>query len=263
MRCAFLVVIACAGCAQSTRGADAGQARDLSAFVIDDLSSHDADSSSSTDLACRQLSQGFATTPTGWSLLGSTVMDTPNLRLLLTNDYEDKAGTAFYVTAVPFSHFEASFKYYIGDGSGGEGLAFVLAKATGLAALAPTGTGSKIGYVGMDGFAVELDTAAGGTGDPGANHVAWTRANTGAHLLTATPPFPLHCGCERQARIRVVNDQLTVTIDNIVVLDGAVPDFVPDTYYFGFAAATGGNDDRHAVRDFKLAIGAVGAGCGP
>lgn len=259
-RVAWLGLLFVPACAQSTTDP---KPKDLSAIAIVDLASSDLGPPASSDLACQHLAATFAMAPLGWSLLGGTVSDTGNARLQLTAAYNDKSGTAFSVTPLPISAFEASFKYYIGDGSGGEGLAFVLARAPNLAALAPKGTGNTIGYVGMDGFAIELDTTPGGVGDPDGNHVAFTRANTGAHLASAMPPFALHCGCERQARIRYVNNHLTVTLDTTVVLDAQVSGFVPDTYYVGFAASTGGSDDVHAVRDFKFALGAVGSGCTP
>jgi hypothetical protein len=257
-----VLLLALPGCAQALPPGPPPE-RDLSAFVLEDLSGggggKDADPPLG-DLSCRRVDQTFAGSPTGWSLLGSTIIDSANQRLLLTNAFDDKAGSAFYASSVAVPSFEVHFTYHIGGGDGGDGLAFVLAKATGLAELAPKGTGQTLGYVGMTGWAVELDTRAGGVGDPAGPHVAFTNAATGAHLVTGTAPFPLDCDCDRTAKIAFTGSQITIRLDDMVVADGAVPGYTAETYYFGFTAATSNANNRHAIKAFKIAIG-PSSGC--
>lgn len=256
----LLLLLGIAGCAQAQNPT---KERDLSIAIQPDFSLQDGGPSGSTDLACAKLAQPFMAVPSGWLLQGSAVIDTQEKRVQLTNDVEDRAGSAFAVTPVPVSYFEAQWKYYIGGGGGGHGLAFVLAKAGAVTELAPKGTGNTIGYQGMTGYALEFDSEAGGTGDPDGNHVAWVKAATGQHLAVAASPLPISCGCERQAKVRYDGTKLTVTLDTTVVLDGPIGELTPDTYYVGFTAATGAAEDVHAIRDFKLAVGAIGSGCVP
>src|SRR5947209_4121233 len=109
-------------------------------------------------------------------------------------------------------------------------IAWQLARTPSTPGLAPFGngqpnTGYGLGYFGMDGIAVELDTFQnGGNGDPDNNHVALMRTSDGTHLLTGTPPAPpLHSSSGRTAHIRFTGAHVTVEIDNMKTIDADVP----------------------------------------
>jgi hypothetical protein len=261
---------ACAEAApDNSRDLSQQRVTDLSSFVSMDLaqSLHDLagfDLSTvdlaSTDMAsaqCTHIDEPLLAPSANWQFLGSAGYDAANQRIQLTPASNHSAATAFFKTATSLPAFDLKFKYYIGNGSGSDGMAFVLAKATTVTQLGPPiDAGGTLGYQGMNGYAVELDTYQNAN-DPSANHVAWMDAATQTHLAVGEPAFPLDCNCERQADVRMTGTQLTITIDGTKLIDSAIT-YTPDTYFFGFTAATGLANDVHAVRDIHLTLGAVG-----
>jgi hypothetical protein len=217
---------------------------------------------------CVEVAESFAVDPTArWTLMGDASYDTAAHRLQVTSLGNDVSGSAFFTQALRTPSFDATFTFRINDGSGADGLAFVFAKAANAAALTPFGghgqvnLGYGLGYLGMNGFAVELDTFNNLTnGDPNDNHVAFIRATDGAHLLVGTPAQPaLHSDKERQAHVRFTGTRLLVEIDGGKVIEADLPSgatFTADDYYFGFTGASGGANDRHTVTNFKLIVGA-------
>jgi hypothetical protein len=219
--------------------------------------------------ACTRVSETFDVDPSPrWALAGDASFDASAHVLQLTTTNIDVAGSAFFATAIFTPAFDVRFDFRIGDGTGADGMAFVFAKADSAAKLGPYGNGQLnsgwgLGYLNMDGFALELDTFKNsGNSDPDNNHVALMLASTGTHLLTASPPAPpLHASPSRSAHMRWTASHILVEIDGVKVLDEDLPPsivFTPDQYWFGFTGAGGGFTDRHTVRDFNLVVGPAG-----
>jgi hypothetical protein len=214
---------------------------------------------------CIRVSESFASDPAAhWTLMGDTSIDPPEGGLLLTSLGFNVAGSAFYDVALPASSFDARFTFRIGDGSGADGLAFVVAEASSVDALSPYGNGVLnagygLGYLGMAGFAIELDTFMNiGNGDPDGNHVSLVRTSDGAHLLSGTPVKSLRSSTSRRAHIRLAGSHLTVEIDGDKTIDDDLPSgfAVPSgARYFGFTAASSVLDDHHSVSDLTLIVG--------
>jgi hypothetical protein len=227
----------------------------------------EADLGATPDLLspCTRISDRFAADPTGrWALAGDASWDAAHQALQLTSVNFDVAGSAFWATPLYTPAFDARFDFRISDGSGADGLAFVFAKAASVGALVPFGngqfnTGYGIGYLTMNGFAVELDTFPNfDRGDPNGNHVALVATASGTHLLTASPSSSLHGNGTRVAHIRFDGRHLLIELDGVKILDADLPKtttFVPDSYFFGFTAAAGGLTDHHAIGAFNLVVG--------
>ena len=217
------------------------------------------------DLAspCTRVSATFADDPAArWSLMGDATVDAAGLQL--TSLGYNVAGSAFYDTAIASDAFDATFTFRMGDGSGADGLAFVVARATSAGALAPYGNGAinegyGLGYLGMDGLAVELDTFMDvGNGDPNGNHVAVVRTSDGAHLLFASPGSLLRSTASRTAHVRVTSTHVIVELDGDRALDADLPSglSIPSgPVFFGFTAASSALNDRHGIRDLTLIVG--------
>src|SRR5262249_60462481 len=99
----------------------------------------------------------------GWRFLRDASYDTANNRLQLTSLNTEVAGSAFLTTPLATPAFDARFSFRIADGAGGDGMAFVFAKAARASDLVPFGNhqpgrGFGLGYLGMHGFAVQLAT---------------------------------------------------------------------------------------------------------
>jgi hypothetical protein len=234
-----------------------------------------ADMANSIDMTsgCVHVNETFASDPTArWTLQGNATYDANNQRLQVTSPDTNVAGSAFYNQPLFTVAFDARFDFRINDGSGADGLAFVLARSGSVAGLGPFGNGQMnmgfgLGYFGMDGLAIELDTfqnlsAVPGQSDPDNNHVGFMLTAEGKHLLTGTPPAPpLHSGMTRTAHVRFTGAHVTVEIDGKKTLDGDVTaeaNFNPGTFFFGFTGASGGITDRHTVTNFQLIVGPAG-----
>jgi hypothetical protein len=218
---------------------------------------------------CEHVTETFAGDPTSrWALMGNASWDGNGTRLQVTSPDLNVAGSAFYNHAFYTVGFDARFDFRIDDGSGADGLAFVLAHSASVAGLTPFGNGTPnagygLGYYGMAGFAVEFDTFMNiGNNDPDNNHVGFMRTSDGTHLLTGTPPAPqLHSAAVRAAHIRFTGTHVTVEIDGSKAIDADLPamsNFAPGTYFFGFTGASGGATDRHTVSNFELTVGTPG-----
>jgi hypothetical protein len=215
---------------------------------------------------CVHVTESFAADPTArWTLQGNATYDANNQRLQLTSPDNNAAGSAFYNEPLYTVAFDVRFNFRINDGGGADGMAFVLAHSGSTAGLGPFGngvanTGYGLGYYGMDGFAVELDTFQNiGNGDPDNNHVGFMRTADGTHLLTGTPPTPaLHSSTVRLAHVRFTGTHITVEIDGTKTIDADLPaltNFNPGSFYFGLTGASGGITDRHTVTNFDLTVG--------
>lgn len=218
---------------------------------------------------CTRIDESFGSDPSGrWTLAGSASYDANNKRLQLTDANGNAAGSAFFNTAITTSAFDARFDFRSGDGTGADGMAMVLAQSATIGGLMPFGNGTPnqgygLGYLGMDGFAVELDTFQNvGNGDPDGNHVGFMHTGDGRHLLTGTPPMPpLHSASTRSAHVRFTGTHVKVEIDGTSVIDGDLPAnsaWAPGTFFFGFTGATGGMTDRHTISSFTLISGTPG-----
>jgi len=137
-------------------------------------------------------------------------------------------------------------------------MAFVIAQAASADQLGPAvGASGTLGYQGMTGYAVEFDTYQNGS-DPSGNHIAWMQASTGTHLLVGEPAFTLACGLRAPGRHPLHRDQPhrhrrrdqggrrcghLHSRDLLLRLQRR------DRLI----------NDRHAIRDFHLTLGAVGS----
>ncbi|GAA5194116.1 hypothetical protein GCM10023322_57720 [Rugosimonospora acidiphila] len=188
----------------------------------------------------------------GWMFNGSAAMS--GSTLALTPAQPEKIGTAIYTTPLPGDGLTASFTAEIGGGTGADGLTFAMLDA---ARNTPQGIGaggSALGFGGLPGVAVSLDTYRN-SGDPSANFVSILSTNpTGAveRLAAATAIPALRTGTHA-VKVSAAGGTLTVWIDGTQVLSQSVhlaPSILP-----AFTASTGGATDQHLVRNVSISSG--------
>jgi len=210
-----------------------------------------------------------------WTLSGSAyhAFYDADPKIVLTNASTWLAGSIFYNQRVwwgfsrsrPPFNYEISFRFWIGGGTGADGLAFVMARETSTRPLLG-GSGGSLGYSGppanLSGLVVEFDTYNSPGIDSSENHVAlgWTNLTT---LAVNDSVFELEDTGWHSARI------LFMTIDSdtynvVVYLDGgpvinhtfdwlnAPP--IGSGFYFGFTAATGGATNWHQIDDVTMSV---------
>ncbi|MGC0314661.1 lectin-like domain-containing protein [Kitasatospora acidiphila] len=188
--------------------------------------------------------------PNGWTDNGSAAMSGTDL--VLTQAVANQAGSAFAATPVASANLHAHFTAQIGNGSGADGLAFVLLDASKAGPTALGGSGGGMGYAGLPGVAVVLDTIKH-TGDPSNNFVA---VATGAvnnrlqYAATSTTVPQLRQGTHTVDVTTTPAGHLQVAIDGRQVID--TPVTLPANVLTGFSGATGGYTDVHTVRGVSI-----------
>jgi hypothetical protein len=185
----------------------------------------------------------------GWTFNGSARMS--GTATVLTPAAKSQAGSAVYGTAVPSEGLHVRFTAQIGGGTGADGLAFGLLDASSAGARSVGAAGGGLGFAGLPGVAVTLDTYKH-AGDPSNNFVGIATSTTGATSLnfaaTSTSIGNLRTG-SHTVDVTVSGGAITVAVDGTQVLAppvGAVT--LPSSVLPAFTGATGGLTDVHTVR---------------
>ena len=196
----------------------------------------------------------------GWTVNGTAAISGSALQLT-ASDATFAAGSAFFPTAVPSGYLDVSFDAAIGGGGGADGLTLALADPAGTTPTSVGLSGSGLGWSGINGVAVALDTFANGT-DPSNNFVGvatgvdpanpanltWKATATGVPDLRAAT---------RHIQVHVALGQLTVSVDGVPVITTAVT--LSPTTLIGFTGGSGLITDRHAVSNVVVTSAAAAA----
>ncbi|HXP22243.1 MAG TPA: choice-of-anchor D domain-containing protein [Streptosporangiaceae bacterium] len=192
-------------------------------------------------------SAGIAVPPPGggWFFNGSAVMTGTSLSL--TPLQASKAGSSVYSAAVPSNGLKATFTAQIGGGSGADGMTLSLLDSSKANPRSLGGTGAQLGFGGLPGVAVTLDTSKDGTGYPAANFVGIaTGVKNGLLIFAATSTkVPNLRSGSHTVGVSVSGSTITVTVDGKQYLSKSVT--LPPMVRLAFTAATGSRTDHHIV----------------
>jgi Bacterial lectin/PQQ-like domain/Abnormal spindle-like microcephaly-assoc'd, ASPM-SPD-2-Hydin len=202
-------------------------------------------------------SSGIAVPPPGggWTLNGSAQMS--GTSVALTQAVNNQAGSAVYSVPVPSDGLNAKFTAKIGGGTGADGLTFSLLDATKASPAALGGAGAGLGFGGLPGIAVALDTHKA-SGYPSSNFVGIATGTSGSllHFAATTTNVPNLRSGPRVVAVAVAGQQVTVTIDGKKVLSATLPaGTVPSSVLAAFTGGTGGLDDVHSVSGVTITAG--------
>lgn len=189
----------------------------------------------------------------GWQLNGSASMSGPNL--VLTPNAASQAGSAFWPSSVNTNGLTVAFDATIDQGTGADGMTFTFADPS--AGATPTslgGDGGSLGYSGIPGVAVTLDTYQNGT-DPSSNFVGIANSASGNYFNYAatSTAIPTLRNATRRVVIRYANGILEISLDGTVYLTQAVT--IPPRALVGWTAGTGGLTNRHMVSNVTFSYG--------
>jgi hypothetical protein len=188
---------------------------------------------------------GFAT---GWQLYGTATTDGASATLTAAGQ-QFAAGSIVYGTAKAADGIVASFDAYIGGGTGGDGMAMVLLDPASTARIGAAGGG--LGYGGLTGVAVTLDTHQNGA-DPSGNFVGIATAGAGdviTYAATATGIANLRTSTHHFL-VRVAAGHVLVSMDGTAILDAALT--LPSSVLIGFTGGAGGDTDTHRVSNVVI-----------
>ncbi|MFJ8440406.1 choice-of-anchor D domain-containing protein [Kitasatospora griseola] len=185
----------------------------------------------------------------GWTFNGTAMISDDDI--LLTDTTNGQTGSALYNMVVPSANLHAHFTAVIGGGSGADGLAFVLLDAAHETPHSLGEGGGGLGYSGLHGLAVTLDTSQNAN-DPSANFVGLATGGNGdalTYAATATNIGDLRTGTHT-VDVQVTGGRVQVTVDGKPTIDATVA--VPATVLVGFTGATGGLNDNHRVQGVSI-----------
>ena len=197
-----------------------------------------------------------------WNFEGNASWDATNNWVELTPAQRWQVGTAFSTgQEVPSGWIDIEFDFYIGDGSGADGISLtaldVDRKTTYLG-----GTGCGIGYGGdapctdgpaLPGWSIEVDTYYNGGYDPTSeDHVMFTfDGDVDDPAAWAVLPEMEDTGWHTMA-VRVQQPYVQVSIDGVMYIDQEIPGFYDFDAYIGFTAGTGDFTNRHLIKDLVV-----------
>ena len=184
-----------------------------------------------------------------WNFEGSALWNDSENTLELTPVETGQVGTAFN-TIDTISGFQAeiTFDFYIGDGSGADGLTFTALDVDRMTTFLGE-SGGGIGYGGLPGWTIEIDTYYNGGSDPTPDdHLAFTfDGNSSEYILWSALPEMEDNGWHT-IKIRVNAPHVYVEVDEITYINEEVEGWTNFNAIVGFTAGTGGATNRHAIK---------------
>lgn len=182
-----------------------------------------------------------------WRVAGTAAKDGSGI-VLTRADQRFAAASAYYETPAHAAGLRVSFDARIGDGTVGDGATFALLDPASTGRIG--GAGGGLGYAGLRGVAVTLDTFDNATNKPG-DQVGIATSATGSTFQyaasTRTVP-PLRA--VNHYDIAVDGGVVTVRINGTQVVQAAVT--LPNDVVLAFTAGTGSTADLHRVENVQI-----------
>jgi hypothetical protein len=184
-----------------------------------------------------------------WHFEGSARWDASNSWVELTTPSYNLAGTAFQTgSAVSADNVNVSFSFFVSGGSGADGFSVTALDVARMTSFVGE-TGGGIGYIGMPGWTVEVDTWHNPeNNDPTPEDHVSVHLDGNARDVLAWATLPeMEDGNWHTMDLSVVGTHVTTRIDGVIHIDQEVPGITPFSAYVGFTAATGGSTNYHLI----------------
>ena len=183
-----------------------------------------------------------------WNFEGDALWDATNGWVQLTDVKTHTAGTAFQTsTIVDASHVEISYAFFVSGGSGADGFSLTALDVDRMSAFVGN-NGGGIGYQGLPGWSIEVDTYDNGSHEPTSQDHLSVHLDGDVGGYVASAPLPeMEDGAWHDMSVRVEGTWLEVTVDGVVYLDVDVPELTSFPAYVGFTAATGSLTNYHLI----------------
>jgi len=186
---------------------------------------------------------------TGWKVNGAATAGASSVRL--TPAVANVAGSAVWPRAVSTANLSATFTATLGSGTGAEGMTFALLDTASSTSSSLGAAGGALGFGGLAGTAITLDTYKTGT-DPSSNFVGIATSIKGGpmrYVATTTKVPSLRTGSHKVV-VTSSGGHLMVAIDGTQVLNAVVA--LPPRALPAFTAATSSRTDVHTVSGVTL-----------
>jgi|GEM_PF-2082505 len=200
----------------------------------------------------------FATTDTTFALNGNAALNNGFVRLTSNSESQNGSVILTPIVSEPVSEFVVEFDYFMGGGTGADGISFVLidADTTGSDLLPGEGGGSQP-------ISVSLVTYDGSS--LGDNHAVLRIA--GVTYAIAEVPFTLNDSRWQHAKIELQSGFLSLQLTNADGNTSQLLDenlggaYAPVRARYGFGARTGGETDIHAIDNVRMTITSLSNDC--
>ncbi len=184
-----------------------------------------------------------------WNFEGSALWDAANSWVELTAPLNNQSGTAFQTAAtVDATNVQVEFSFYVSGGTGADGISVTAIDASRMTTFVG-GTGGGIGYRGLPGWSIEVDTwynAEHNDPTPEDHLSLHLDGNVDSPLVWAALP-EMEDGNWHTMAVSVVGTHVTVEIDGTTHIDQTVSGLSSFPAYVGFTAATGGSTNHHLI----------------
>jgi hypothetical protein len=188
--------------------------------------------------------------PTGWTLNGAARLAGSDLQL--TQAVARTAGSAVFPTPVLSDGLHVKFTAVIGGGTGADGMTFSLLDAGRSSAGSLGAVGGGLGYAGLPGVAIALDTYRNGA-DPSGNFLGVATSGVGSALTYAATTSNI--GNLRTSShvvdITITGRTIKISVDGVLRLSPTIATLAPTTL-LAFTGGTGGFTDIHTVRAARV-----------
>jgi hypothetical protein len=184
-----------------------------------------------------------------WHFEGSSRWDSTNGWLELTAPATNQSGTGFQTgSSVGAENVTIAFRFFVSGGSGADGISVTALDTTRMTSYVGA-TGGGIGYAGLPGWSIEVDTYYNAeNGDPTPeDHVSihFDGVPTGPAAWAALPE--MEDGNWHDMEINVLAPHVTVLVDGVTYIDTDLSGFTSFPAYVGFTAATGALTNYHLI----------------
>jgi len=182
-----------------------------------------------------------------WNFEGSASWDSGGGFVQLTPASTDTAGTAFSTASVVNAeNVEIEFLFYASGGSGADGFSLTALDVDRMSGFVGE-TGGGIGYAGLPGWSIEVDTYYNGSDPTSQDHVAFS-FDGNVHSPVAWAVLPdMEDGQWHSMLVSVHAPHILVEIDGVVYLDQNITGNLNFPAYVGFTAATGSLTNQHLI----------------
>lgn len=188
-----------------------------------------------------------------WNFEGSARYDSANGWVELTEAVEWQAGTAFQTAAVvPSDDVVISFSFFVGDRAGADGISLTALDADRMTGFVG-GAGGGIGYGGLPGWSLEVDTFFNRYDPTEADHVSLHIDGDAADVVAVAELPELEDGAWHEMTVVVRGQHMTVTVDGVDALDFSSPRLTGFPAYVGFTGATGASYNAHRIDGLRVA----------
>ena len=184
-----------------------------------------------------------------WSANGSAAFSGSSV--ILTPNASNQAGSSFFGHPMSTAGLQVAFDARIDEGNGGDGMTMILADPTSASPSSLGQNGGGLGYSGVPGVAIALDTYRNGS-DPSSNFVGIATGAVNDNLTWAatSTAVPALINATHHVVVTVLGGRIKVAVDGTPTLDQPVA--VTPYALVGFSAGTGGHTDRHTASNVSF-----------